>query len=98
MILSANAVFPNVELFCALESRKDPGLVQKMVDSGADVNAKNKMDSIPLHEAVLFGPDPEIIWILLEAGADVNQMDGHWASLRFISPWDETRTWRLFRC
>ncbi len=76
MTLSASAVFPTVELFCALESRKDPGLVQKMVDSGPDVNAKNKMDSTPLHEAVLSGPDLEVIWILLEAGADVNQMDG----------------------
>ena len=48
-----------------------PEDIRKLLAEGADVNARNKDDSSPLHWAV-FNENPEIIATLIEAGANVN--------------------------
>ena len=48
-----------------------PADVQAMIDSGADVNAKNNNGLTPLHEAAYRG-NAEVIPVLVKAGADVN--------------------------
>ena len=48
-----------------------PGVVQAMLDSGADVNAKDKDGWTPLLWAAYNG-NAEVISVLLQAGADVN--------------------------
>ena len=45
--------------------------VTRLIESGAEVNAKDELGSTPLHYAV-WGNDPEITRTLLERGADPN--------------------------
>jgi len=47
-------------------------LVRKLLDDGADPNAKGRHGGVPLVEAVYWN-QPEILRLLLERGADVNQ-------------------------
>lgn len=49
-----------------------PERVRQAVRSGADVNARDKLGSTPLHEAAAGNGNPEVIRILVELGADVN--------------------------
>lgn len=50
---------------------KWPGLLKKLVEEGADVNAKTKKGWTPLHAAAERG-DEKLIEMLLEAGADID--------------------------
>ncbi len=54
-----------------------PEEVQKAIDEGADVNARNKIYQgyTPLHYVISFNRNPEAIIPLLNAGADVNAKD-----------------------
>lgn len=49
--------------------------VQKLLDSGADVNS-SKQGKTPLHHAALINPNPEVVQALLDAGARVD-LKGH---------------------
>ena len=45
--------------------------VQKLLDSGADVNS-SRQGKTPLHHAALINPNPEVVQALLDAGARVD--------------------------
>jgi len=50
-------------------------VVESMIKSGADVNAKTEDNEAPLHLAALWGrawDDAEVTTLLIEGGADVN--------------------------
>ena len=49
--------------------------VQKLLDSGADVNS-SRQGKTPLHHAALINPNPEVVRVLLDAGARVD-LEGH---------------------
>ena len=49
--------------------------VQKLLDSGADVNS-SRQGKTPLHHAALINPNPEVVRALLDAGARVD-LEGH---------------------
>ena len=49
-------------------------IVQLLVEQGADVTAKDKSFSTPLHLALSFGT-PEIVRLLIERGADITAED-----------------------
>ena len=59
-------------------------IVQKMIDSGADANAKDEWGFTPLHFAAAFNDDPDIISALVDAGAQINARDKEWAPPRCI--------------
>jgi len=70
----------NSELLKATREGKLP-LVKLLLEKGADVNTKNKVNWTPLHEAAqtkvekVLGGRTEIVKLLLENGADVNAKD-----------------------
>lgn len=53
---------------------KDIVLVEALIDAGNDVNAGDKLDETPLHDAAVRGYG-EIAVLLIEKGADVNARD-----------------------
>ena len=55
-------------------------MVQKMIDSGADANAKDEWGFTPLHFAAAFNDDPDIISALVDAGAQLNARDREWGA------------------
>ena len=55
-------------------------IVQKMLDSGADANAKDEWGFTPLHFAAAFNDDPDIITALIDAGANLNAHDKEWSA------------------
>lgn len=61
-----------------------PEEVQKAVDEGANVNARNKVRGTPLIYAAEYNENPEVIKILLDAGADINnRVKGGWTHLMY---------------
>ena len=55
-------------------SREKVIIVRLLVEKGADVTAKDKSFSTPLHLASSFGT-PEIVRLLIERGADITAED-----------------------
>lgn len=47
----------------------------RLIEDGADVNAQNKDGKTPLHLAVEFNKNPEVVRTLLEAGANPKSKD-----------------------
>ncbi|MBC6443871.1 MAG: hypothetical protein GDA50_00340 [Alphaproteobacteria bacterium GM202ARS2] len=52
--------------------RATPEDIKHQLDSGADVNARDKHGATPLHFAVVFNKKHDVIKVLLNAGADAN--------------------------
>ena len=57
-------------------ARGDLAEVERLLKAGADVNAKNKSGSTPLHVAVASNPSPAVLEVLLKAGADPRAING----------------------
>lgn len=55
-------------------SNRPADLVKLLIDSGADVNARDESHSTPLHMASLSG-SAESVQLLIENGADVTAQD-----------------------
>ena len=62
------------EDFSSPLSREMVEIVRLLVEQGADVTAKDKSSSTPLHLASSFGT-PEIVRLLIECGADITAED-----------------------
>ena len=59
--------------------------MELLISSGADVNAKDKHNSTPLHAAVIFGT-PKMVEMLIANGANVNaQQNYHTTPLHIIA-------------
>lgn len=54
-----------------------PERVQKAIDSGADVNAKNSEGATPLMMSIADNPNPDVFLALLKAGVNINAVDNH---------------------
>ena len=59
-------------IFWQLVQAQNVNKVKQLIESGADVHAKNKYEATPLHYASQYNENPAIITALIEAGADVN--------------------------
>ena len=53
----------------------DIGVIQTLIDAGADVNAQNRIGDTALRLAALLAEDVAVIQALLDAGADPNSQD-----------------------
>ena len=60
------------ELVFELVGDRGPKEVQKAVDAGAEINARDKDGDTPLIEAAKYNKNPEVIKVLLDAGAEIN--------------------------
>ena len=65
----------------------DAGTINRLILAGADVNARDRLHTTPLHLAASLSARPEIITALIELGADVHARDRdddrtplHWAA------------------
>jgi ankyrin repeat protein len=68
-------------LMLAAEDNKNPGVVEALLEGGADVNADNG-GWTALVSAATFNPNPEVVSLLLEHGADVNaETEDGWSPL-----------------
>ena len=68
-------------------STGDIEIVRLLIKHGADVNAKNEIDSSPLHLA-LSEEEISIVRLLVEHGADVTAQDwSHKTPLHLASSW-----------
>jgi ankyrin repeat protein len=72
------------ELYDAICDR-DLDEVRRLIEAGADVNARHEDDSTPLHVSVLFD-SAEITQLLIEAGADINALDGSYQTPLYRHP------------
>lgn len=55
-------------------------IVQKMLASGAEPNAKDEWGFSPLHFASAFSDDPDIVTALIDAGATLDARDKEWGA------------------
>jgi len=73
----AGKTFVSLDLFYS----HDPRIVQRALDAGADVNAKDEYGYTPLHQmATMHRGNEEICRLLLERGADPNARDDNGAA------------------
>jgi ankyrin repeat protein len=62
-------------------------IVELLIDEGADVNAKDKRGTTPLHEAAGRGHNKDVAELLIAKGADVNAKDDNgWTPLHHAVP------------
>jgi ankyrin repeat protein len=64
-------------LFVALESQKSNNvkMIKLLLERGAEVDVKDDCGDTPLHFAVTFCADPDIIKMLVENGSRINSMN-----------------------
>ena len=48
----------------------DEQILMRLIEAGANINARNKIGQTPLHLAALKNPNPKVIRVLLESGAN----------------------------
>ncbi|MBQ7577040.1 MAG: ankyrin repeat domain-containing protein [Synergistaceae bacterium] len=87
-----NANIPNTHwsvLMVAVMFNHNPEIITKLIEAGANINAKDNLGSTPLIDATRFNSNPEIINVLLKAGANVNDEDNRgytaltWAVMKY---------------
>ena len=75
-----------------MEANVKTDTVRLLIKHGADVSARDKTHSTPLHLAAQAG-SPETVRLLLEHGADVTALDGrHKTPLHLASSWVSVTT------
>jgi ankyrin repeat protein len=67
-----------------------PSVIRLLLDHGADVNARAKNSSTPLHWASKYGA-PEVVRVLLEHGADVKAKDNDGRTALQLTEKDEAQ-------
>lgn len=80
--VNVNAVYGNE--FTPLHYAANAPIVRALIDAGADVNAKDHLNQVPLTHAIL-RHDYESVQMLLDAGADVNAVWSVPARYRLIT-------------
>lgn len=58
----------------AARSNENPQVLALLLDHGADVNARDKYNSTPLHDAT-YNENPDVLDLLIDHSADVNARD-----------------------
>jgi serine/threonine-protein phosphatase 6 regulatory ankyrin repeat subunit B len=86
MIITGNSVTgSDTEVFLKSVKSGDYAEVKRLIEKGADVNARNNGGSTALMRASYRGRQ-DIVQLLIEAGADVNVQDNEgWTALMFAS-------------
>lgn len=77
----------NKELIAAVESGEKTEVI-KLLDRGADVNARYGNGETPLFWAAVFGK-PRIMELLIERGADVNARDKYGRTPLMLAAWND---------
>ena len=82
----------NTSVYNNNNSKPDIRKVRLLLEAGADVNTKDKMNWTPLFAALFYisegneePVDPELVRLLIEAGADVNGVDDSGETLLFLA-------------
>ena len=84
----------DIDLRCACKYG-DLDKVKKLIDKGANVNAKNEYGWTPLHIAAWKG-HPKVVKLLIKAGAKVNATkDDGWTPLHLAARWGNTEISKL---
>lgn len=65
--------------------KKDSDEARRLIEAGADVNARDNLHNTPLHISVQF-ENAEITQLLIEAGADINALNGSYQTPMFKWP------------
>ncbi|MYJ60601.1 MAG: hypothetical protein F4094_09080 [Synechococcus sp. SB0672_bin_6] len=50
---------------------ENPEIVKLVLDTGADIEARDSIGRTPLHDAVWFNKNSEVVKVLLDAGANM---------------------------
>ncbi|XP_075218628.1 uncharacterized protein LOC142323194 [Lycorma delicatula] len=58
--------------------RNDTEIISRLINSGADINVRDKHGNNPVFYSIIYGNDQEIINLLIDKGADVNKINKHY--------------------
>ena len=65
----------NTLLMSAIENNPAPDVIERLVQLGADLNAKDRHGATPLSAAINRRVDPSIVELLVKLGATVHALD-----------------------